>query len=221
MAHTYYLHPQDPQPKRIDQIVEALRGGAVILYPTDTVYAIGCDLLNKAAIERVHRIKRSANVKPLTFLCASLSDVATYARVSDQSYRLMRHLIPGPFTFLLPATKQLPRLVLDPRRKTTGIRVPDHRICQALLAVLANPLISTSARLVDGSTAEYDYELFDALDQVVDIVVQIESFSADDVPPPGLVSTVIDLTEDEPAIVREGLGVARARAFLPRFDSVS
>ncbi|AGY56755.1 L-threonylcarbamoyladenylate synthase [Gloeobacter kilaueensis] len=213
MARTYYLHPKDPQPDRLDRIVQALRAGAVILYPTDTAYAIGCDLASKAAIERVQRIKRLSNNKPLTFLCPSLSNVATYARVSDSAYRLMRHLIPGPYTFLLPATRVLPKMVLDPKRRTTGIRVPDNRLCQALLAGLANPLISTTARLSDGSAAQYDYELFESLDPLVDLILEIDPIAA---PPttPGQVSTVIDLTGDEPVIVREGLGWERAAAFV-------
>ncbi len=214
MATTYYLHPKNPQMDRIDKIVAALKGGAVILYPTDTVYAIGCDLHHKGAIERVQRIKHLSANRHLTLLAPSLSNIATYAKVSDSAYRLMRHLIPGPFTFLLPATRVLPRLVLDPKRKTTGIRVPDHPLCQTLLATLGNPLISASARLPDGSEPEYEYELFDALENTVDLIVQL------DLPPdqisatPGVVSTVIDLTEDEPIIVRRGLHWEQAAAFM-------
>ncbi|MBW4696779.1 MAG: threonylcarbamoyl-AMP synthase [Aphanocapsa lilacina HA4352-LM1] len=215
MADTYYLHPKDPQPERLGRIVQALRAGAVLLYPTDTTYAIGCDLLHKGAIERVQRIKRLSNDKPLTFLCPSLSNVATYARVGDDAYRLMRHLIPGPYTFLLPATRALPKLVLDPKRRTTGIRVPDHPLCQALLVGLSNPLISTSARSAEGAEIRYEYELFEALAPVVDGIVELDPSAQD-----GLlltqVSTVIDLSGPQPAVVRRGLGWERAATFLQR-----
>ncbi|MGL5076899.1 MAG: L-threonylcarbamoyladenylate synthase, partial [Waterburya sp.] len=145
MAVLYELHPDNPQPRTIEQIVAALQKGAVMLYPTDTVYAIGCDLNVKSAVEKVRRIKQMSNDKPLTFLCSSLSNISQYATVSDRAYRIMKHLIPGPYTFLLPATKQVPKLVMSPKRKTTGIRVPDNVLCQELLTRLGNPIVSTSA----------------------------------------------------------------------------
>lgn len=202
MAIIYELHPTTPQSYRVNQIREMLQNGAVILYPTDTVYAIGCDLNSKSAVERVRKIKQMSNDKPLTFLCSSLSNIAAYAQVSDPAYRLIKHLIPGPYTFLLPATKLVPRLVMSPKRKTTGIRVPDHAICQALLRSLGNPIISTSAPSVVSShdgplTATH---LFDQLDKIVDVIV-------DDQSSPGYrVSTIVDLTQDEPLVVRKGLG---------------
>jgi len=124
MAIIYGVHPVAPQKDRIEKITKALKDGAVMLYPTDTVYAIGCDLNSKSAVERVRRIKQLSNDKPLTFLCSSLSNITEYAAVSDQAYRIIKRLIPGPYTFLLPATKLVPRLVMSPKRKTTGIRVP-------------------------------------------------------------------------------------------------
>lgn len=205
MATIYTVHPDTPQTRRIEQIVDALRDGAVMLYPTDTVYAIGCDLNSKSAVERVRRIKQLSNDKPLTFLCPSLSNIAQYAWVSDAAYRLMKHLIPGPYTFLLPATKLVPKLVQNPKRKTVGIRVPDNTLCQALLPALGNPIISTSAHLIDeeGNAPTVGLEqakLFDELDKLVDVIV-------DDGSVPGVeMSTILDLTEDEPAIVRQGLG---------------
>lgn len=202
MAVVYQLHPVTPQAYQVAQIRAALQAGAVILYPTDTVYAIGCDLNAKSAISRVRQIKQLANDKPLTFLCPSLSNIATYAQVSDPAYRLIRRLIPGPYTFLLPATKLVPRLVMNPKRKTTGIRVPDHAICQALLQSLGNPIISTSATSVipDPDQPLSTAELFDQLDRLVDVMI-------DDQEQPGYrVSTILDLTEAEPAVVRKGLG---------------
>lgn len=217
MAYTYDLHPENPQTKRIERIVDALRGGAVMLYPTDTVYAIGCDLGNKAAIERVQRLKRGGNPH-LTLLCPSLSNVATYARVDDAAYRLMRHLIPGPFTFILPATRQLPRLVLDPKRRTAGLRVPDSAIVRGLLDILGNPLVSTSARLADSREPLHEYELFDELEPLVDLIVRVDPTFAGDGNPANQVSTVLDFTGDSPEVVRRGLGWERLATFLPRSD---
>jgi tRNA threonylcarbamoyl adenosine modification protein (Sua5/YciO/YrdC/YwlC family) len=205
MAIIYTVHPDTPQIRRIEKIKNDLQDGAVMLYPTDTVYAIGCDLNVKSAVERVRRLKQLSNDKPLTFLCSSLSNIAQYARVNDTAYRMMRRLIPGPYTFLLPATKLVPRIVMSPKRKTSGIRVPDHPVCQALLEALGNPIISTSAHLPDedGETPTVGLErakLFDALDGLVDIIVDNGS-------EPGFqVSTILDLTSSEPVIVRQGLG---------------
>jgi len=191
-----------------------------MLYPTDTVYAIGCDMRVKSAIERVRQIKRVSNDKPLTFLCSSLSNISDYAHVSDSAYRIMRRLIPGPFTFLLPATKQVPKLVMEPKRRTSGIRVPNHPICQALLQALASPVISTSAHLLSPDRLAKvrdapdhcplpvigvnqglsQAELFDRLHNLVDVMI-------DDGEQPGYqVSTILDLTTETPQVIRQGLG---------------
>jgi len=218
MATIYTVHPDNPQSRTIEQIRDALRSGAVMLYPTDTVYAIGCDLNAKSGIERVRQIKQLSNDKPLTFLCPSLSNVATYARVSDAAYRIMKHLIPGTYTFLLPATKLVPRLVQNPKRKTTGIRVPNHTVCLALLNSLDNPIISTSAHLtqdedeqaisVETESNISRVELFDSLDKLVDVIVDNGS-------EPGYqVSTILDLTGEEPIITRRGLGWEEAAAWV-------
>ena len=205
MATLYELHPDNPQPRTIEQIVADLKKGAVMLYPTDTVYAIGCDLSVKSGIEKVRRIKQMSNDKPLTFLCSSLSNIAQYAVVEDRAYRIMKHLIPGPYTFLLPATKQVPKLVMSPKRKTTGIRVPDSILCQELLKTLNNPIVSTSAHLLDedGEYPTMNVEkayLFDALENQVDIIIDNQ------VDPGFEVSTILDFTTDEPEVVRQGLG---------------
>ncbi|MEW5860027.1 MAG: L-threonylcarbamoyladenylate synthase [Cyanobacteriota bacterium] len=212
MATIYNIHPDTPQTRGIEQIVGALRDGAVMLYPTDTVYAIGCDLNVKSAVERVRQIKQLSNDKPLTFLCPSLSNIAQYAIVTDVAYRIMRNLIPGTYTFLLPATKLVPKLVMSPKRKTTGIRVPEHTVCQSLLQALGNPIISTSAHLVDenGNAPTLGLEkakLFDQLDKLVDIIVDTGSEPSDGV------STILDLTDEEPVIVRRGLGWEAATAW--------
>jgi len=211
MTAIYSIHPDTPQTRRIEQIRDALQNGAVMLYPTDTVYAIGCDLNSKSALERVRRIKQLSNDKPLTFLCPSLSNIAKYAHVSDSAYRIMRRLIPGPYTFLLPTTKLVPKLVKDPKRKTTGIRVPDQAICLALLKALGHPIISTSAHLppdeevhpaleAEKQRNPSRFDLFDRLEKLVDIIVDSNS-------EPGYQgSTILDLTANEPAVARRGLG---------------
>jgi tRNA threonylcarbamoyl adenosine modification protein (Sua5/YciO/YrdC/YwlC family) len=202
MATVYKLHPETPQSSRVETIRDALQNGAVMLYPTDTVYAIGCDINAKSAIERVRRLKQLANDKPLTFLCPSLSNIAQYAIVTDAAYRLIRHLVPGPYTFLLPATKLVPRLVQNPKRKTTGIRVPNHPISQALLQALGHPIISTSAPTVARSAEVLlsQAELFDQLEKSVDIIID------DDSPMGYQVSTILDLTAEEPIVIRKGAG---------------
>ena len=213
MATIYEIHPQTPQTRRIDDIVAALKNGAVMLYPTDTVYAIGCDLKSKIAVDRVRQIKRMSNDKPLTFLCQSLSNISEYAVVSDPAYRLMKHLIPGTYTFILPATKLVPKLVQDPKRKTTGIRVPKHTLCQILLENLGNPIISASAHIQDDGGYEPTLEvekarLFDRLDKLVDIII-------DDGSEPGIEgSTILDMTINPPEVIREGLGWTEVAAWL-------
>jgi tRNA threonylcarbamoyl adenosine modification protein (Sua5/YciO/YrdC/YwlC family) len=213
MATIYEVHPQTPQLRRIDEIVAALKNGAVMLYPTDTVYAIGCDINSKSAVDRVRQIKRMSNDKPLTFLCQSLSNISEYAIVSDPAYRLMKHLIPGTYTFILPATKLVPKLVQDPKRKTTGIRVPRHILCQVLLENLGNPVISASAHLqdADGDDSIEPVEkaiLFDRHEKLVDIII-------DDSSEPGMEgSTILDMTIDPPEVIREGLGWSEVSAWL-------
>ena len=210
MAQHYRVHPDTPQQRQVDRICEDLRRGKIALYPTDTVPAIGCDMTSPQAVKRVRQIKRLSNDKPLTFLCSSLSNIADYAVVSDAAYRLMRQLIPGPYTFVLPATKLVPRVVMSPKRKTTGIRVPDNAICQSLLQALGNPIISTSAHIPEAGPApkwdEMDEEvdpssasLWDQFEGIVDLVIDNEQdeFSTD-------VSTVVDLTSYEPSLIRKG-----------------
>ncbi|MEO0431632.1 MAG: L-threonylcarbamoyladenylate synthase [Cyanobacteria bacterium J06656_5] len=208
MATLYTLHPESPQTFKVEKIRKQLQSGAIMLYATDTVYAIGCDLQSKSAIQRVRQLKKLSNDKPLTFLCPSLSNIAQYAYVSDPAYRTMRHLIPGPYTFILPATKLVPKLVMNPKRKTTGIRVPNSVVCQALLQSLGNPIISTSAHVGDmDETYLSRYELFDALEKQVDIIIDDES------EPSYQASTILDMTKDDPVILRKGLGFDAVEQF--------
>lgn len=205
MATLYELNPDNPQIRDIEEITKELKKGAVMLYPTDTVYAIGCDINAKSAVQRVRELKNLSNQKPLTFLCSSLSNISEYAIVHDEAYYIMKRLIPGPYTFILPTTKLVPKLVMSPKRKTTGIRVPEQNVCQSLLKSLNNPIISTSAHIMneEGEYPSYDWEkvkLFDYFEKKVDIII-------DDYTEPGYeVSTIIDFSTIPPVIVRQGLG---------------
>ncbi|MCA1904553.1 MAG: threonylcarbamoyl-AMP synthase [Cyanobacteria bacterium KgW148] len=203
MATVFSIHPQNPQTRTIEQIVERLRAGAVMLYPTDTVYGIGCDLQSKAAIEKVRQIKQLSSDKPLTFLCSSLSNISLYAVVNDNNYRLMKSLIPGAYTFILPTTKLVPKIVMNPKRKTTGIRVPDHLLCQKLLQSLGNPIVSTSANWQkDEIYPSYltKPELFDYFDKIVDLIIDDDSDLQYET------SSILDLSGEKPIVVRAGLG---------------
>jgi tRNA threonylcarbamoyl adenosine modification protein (Sua5/YciO/YrdC/YwlC family) len=194
------VNPEHPEPRKIERAVDTLRKGGVIAYPTDTVYGLGCDIFQKKAIERIYMMKQMKDDQPLAFVCADLSDIARYALVEDRSYRVMRRLLPGPYCFILPATREVPKLLMM-KRKTVGIRVPAHPVPQALLRALGNPIVSTSATS-RGETLNdpADIDLaFPQLDLILDAGY-------------GLLepSTVVDMTGDEPEIVREGVGPAEA-----------
>jgi len=191
-----HVNAKHPEPRKISQAVTALERGGVIAYPTDSVYGLGCDLLSKRGIEALYRMKNLDHHQLLSFVCPDLADIARYAVVSDASYRVMRRLLPGPYTFILPATKEVPR-VLRMKRKTLGVRVPSHPVTLALTHALGRPLVSSSASLdgefmIDPADIE---QRFPELELVLD---------ADGV---GLTpSTVIDLSGDEPVLVRAGAG---------------
>jgi tRNA threonylcarbamoyl adenosine modification protein (Sua5/YciO/YrdC/YwlC family) len=192
------INPQNPQPRLIRRVVEALRGGGVIAYPTDTVYGLGCSLYNKKGIESIYRIKRTEKNRPFSFICADLKDISLYCKVSNYAYKTMKRLLPGPYTFILEGTKLVPKIMLT-RRLTAGIRVPNNPICMALVRELGHPIISTSAVLPGGEVlydpAEIDSELGHALDLVIDGGLCVSE-----------PSSVIDLTGDRPKVLREGKG---------------
>jgi tRNA threonylcarbamoyl adenosine modification protein (Sua5/YciO/YrdC/YwlC family) len=165
------INAEHPEPRKIRQAVDVLQRGGVIAYPTGTVIGLGCDLLNRKAVEKLYRIKSASKRKPFSFLCADLSEISRYAIVTDRAYRIMRRLVPGPYTFILEATKDVPKLCLD-RRKTVGIRVPEHPVAQAILEQLGRPIISTSAsregdEWINNDPAEIA-ERFKQLDLVLD-----------------------------------------------------
>ncbi len=200
-AVVYKVHADHPERHKIAKVVEALAGGALLLFPTDSVFAVGCDPRDHRALERLRALKPVDERRPLTILCPSIASVSTYAHVDDASFKLMRSLTPGPVTFILKATKEVPRLVLNPKRRTAGVRVPDSPICQALLESLGGVIVSSSARLPDdGALPRSKEELFAALAPRVDIIVDDGTFARD-------FSTVLDMTGDEIEIVREGLAI--------------
>lgn len=195
------LYPQNPDPRRIEYVVRALRNGAVIIYPTDTVYGMGCDIHNARAVERVARIK---GIKPakndFSFICYDLSHIADYARVSNQAFKLMKRVLPGPFTFLLEASGNVPKL-LNTNKKTVGIRVPDHDIPRQIVRELGNPIITTSIRDED-EVIEYSTDpelIFEKFQHQVDIVID-GGYGGN------VASTIVDATDDNFVIVRQGLG---------------
>jgi len=193
------INPEHPEPRKIRMAVDALVRGGVIAYPTGTVFGFGADLLNKKAVEKVYRIKGARKDKPFSFLCADLSEISRYARVPDTAYRLMRRLVPGPYTFVLEATKEVPKLCMS-KRKTVGIRVPDHPVAQAILAELGRPIISTSAKRDDDEWMSNDPDEIAAKFKNLDMVLDAGMGGLNP-------STVLAFSEDgEIEILRKGAG---------------
>lgn len=196
-----HLHPDNPQTRNVKTVVDCLRSGGVIIYPTDTIYGIGCDIYNQAAIERICRIK---NIAPknanFSFICRDLSHLSDYARnIGTPVFRLLKRALPGPYTFILEATKEVPKL-LKTKKDTVGIRVPDHIVCQTIVQELGHPLISTSLPMDDNVEYYTDPEIIhDIFEKQVDMVIDSGIGSM-------LASTVIDCTTDEPVLIREGTG---------------
>ncbi len=192
------MNPRHPQPRLVRRVVEALARGAVISYPTDTVYGIGCDIFSKSGIERIYQLKDRSRKKPLSFICSDLKDISRYAQVPDTAYRIMRKHLPGPYTFILEATKEVPRIMMS-KRRTVGIRVPDNPICLSLVRELMHPIITTSANVSDMSPICDPREIDQQLGKVLDLVIDGGAL-------PNVPSTVIDLSGEIPYVVREGKG---------------
>jgi tRNA threonylcarbamoyl adenosine modification protein (Sua5/YciO/YrdC/YwlC family) len=200
VSQYFVIHPETPQPRLIRQAAEIIRGGGVVVYPTDATYALGCLIGDKDALDRIRRIRGLDESHQLTLVCRDLSEIASYAKVGNAHYRLLKAMTPGPFTFILPATKQVPRRVQHPKRKTIGIRVPDNAILQALLTELGEPLMSTTLQLPgDEQPLNDPYEVRQRLEKLVDLIID-GAFG--DLEP----TTVVDLSEDVPRVVREGRG---------------
>ena len=192
------INPQNPQPRLINRVVEVLSDGGVVAYPTDTVYGLGCDIFNKHAIKRIHQIKNQPETKPFSFICPDLKELSYYARVTNYAYKTLRRLLPGPYTFVLEGSREVPKMMLT-RRKTAGIRVPDHTIPLAIALQLGRPLLSTSATDRDGHPLMSAWEIEQALGKQLDLIV-------DGGPVPGQLSSVVSLVDDVPEVLREGAG---------------
>lgn len=193
------INPENPQPRLISQVVDQLKQGAIICYPTDTVYGIGCDIFNQKAIKRIYQIKKRPKHKPFSFMCCSLKNVSTYCHISNLGYRIMKKDLPGAYTFILPAAKIVPKIMIT-KQKTVGIRVPDNTICLALVKELGHPILNTSVILdQEGPPITEAYEIEERLGALVDIVVD----GGPVYPSP---SSVVSLVDDVPVVLREGKG---------------
>jgi len=200
MAEYLQVHPDNPELRRIKQAVQVLMDGGVIVYPTDSTYALGCHLGEKSALERIRRLRQLDDRHNFTLMCEDLSSLASYARVSNSAYRILKAYTPGPYTFILKATPEVPRRLMHPKRKTIGLRVPDNRVAQALLHAMGEPIMSTSLILPGAEEPITDpYEIRMKLAKQVDLIMDSGSCGLEP-------TTVIDLVEGVPVVVREGKG---------------
>jgi tRNA threonylcarbamoyl adenosine modification protein (Sua5/YciO/YrdC/YwlC family) len=192
------INPKNPQIRLIRKVVEILKEGGVIGYPTDTIYGVGCDLFNQEAIRKVHRLKGSGGKKPLSFICSDLKDIRRYAYVSNYAYKMMKRLLPGPYTFILEATKLVPKIAMT-RQKTVGIRIPDNKICLALVKELGNPIISTSVYKPDEGLYNDPAEIEERFGKQLNVVIDGGVIMAEH-------SSIIDLSGETPEVIRKGKG---------------
>ena len=192
------INPKNPQLRLIRKVVEVLEKGGLIGYPTDTIYGVGCDLFNPEAIRKIHRLKKLDGKKPLSFICSDLKDISLYAFVSNYAYKIMKRVLPGPYTFILKATKLVPKIA-QTKQRTVGIRIPDNKICLALVKELGHPIISTSVNKPDEGLYNDPAEIEDRFGKQLDLVIDGGVIVADH-------SSIIDLSGDVPKVIRVGKG---------------
>lgn len=197
----FRINPSNPQKRLIDKAVSLLKEGGVIAYPTDTIYGLGCDMYNKKAIQRIYQIKKRDPQKPFSFICSDLKNISLYAQVTNQAYKIMRRYLPGPYTFILPGTKLVPK-IMTTKRKTVGIRVPDNNICLSLVKTLGNPIISTSAGLSGREVLSDPSLIEETFGSQIDLTIDGGLLANQP-------STIISLIDDEVEVIREGLGEFR------------
>lgn len=203
MAQTLEIHAVNPEPRLIKQAAKVLLDGGVIVYPTDSTYALGCHIGDKGALERIRRIRQLDDKHNFTLVCADLSAIATYAKVPNSAYRLLKAYTPGPYTFILSATPEVPRRLMHPKRKTIGLRVPDSIVAQALIAELGEPIMSTSLILPgDDLPLSEIYDIEDRVGNLVDLIIESGSCGIE-------ATTVIDLMDGSAQVVRVGKGDPR------------
>ena len=201
MSQYFVVHASHPQQRLLRRAAEILEAGGLVVYPTDTTYALGCHIGDKAALERIRHVRRLDRQHHFTLACRDLSQVSVYARVDNANYRVLRRLTPGPFTFLLQASREVPRRLMHPRRRTIGLRIPGNVISRDLLENLGQPMMTTTMRLPGQDTALTDAgEIRDVLEKTVDLIV--DGGNCGVVP-----TTVVDLTGEAPRVTRQGLGV--------------
>ncbi|KAB2826431.1 L-threonylcarbamoyladenylate synthase [Aliivibrio finisterrensis] len=200
MSQFFYVHPENPQARLISQAVAIIRDGGVVIYPTDSGYALGCQLENKQALERICQIRRLDDKHNFTLLCRDLSELSIYARVDNSIFRLLKNNTPGAYTFIFKGTKEVPRRLMNPKRKTIGMRVPDNKIALDLLEALGEPLMSTTLILPGNEMAESDPEAIrDQLEHAVDLIMNGGYLGEQP-------TTVVDFSDDEINVVRIGAG---------------
>ncbi|OBT12053.1 threonylcarbamoyl-AMP synthase [Vibrio sp. UCD-FRSSP16_10] len=200
MSQYFYVHPDNPQARLITQAATIVRNGGVVIYPTDSGYALGCQLENKSALERVCRIRKICDKHNFTLLCRDLSELSLYARVDNSAFRLLKNNTPGAYTFIFKATKEVPRRLMNAKRKTIGIRVPDNKIALDLLETLGEPMMSTTLILPGNDVTESDPEdIRDKLENVVDLIINGGYLGEQP-------TTVVDFSEGDPVIHRHGAG---------------
>jgi tRNA threonylcarbamoyl adenosine modification protein (Sua5/YciO/YrdC/YwlC family) len=206
MSQFFKIHPLNPQPRLLKRAAEVVRGGGIIVYPTDSCYAFGWHIGDKQALEKIRRIRQTESDHDFTLVCRDLSDIATYARVENWAYRLLRSLTPGPYTFILRATHEVPKRLQDPKRRSIGIRVPDHPIAQGLLDELGEPLMSSTLLLPGDALPLTEAE--DIRERIQNLVDAIIDGGACGVEP----TSVLDLSRDEVSVLRQGKGDVSAFA---------
>jgi tRNA threonylcarbamoyl adenosine modification protein (Sua5/YciO/YrdC/YwlC family) len=200
LSQYFTIHPANPQARLLARAAEIVSAGGLVVYPTDTTYALGCQIGDKAALERIRQIRRLDKHHHFTLACRDLSEIATYARVSDGNFRLLKQLTPGPFTFLLTASREVPRRLVHAKKKTIGLRIAGHPVALGLLDALGAPMMTTTMRLPDDPLPLADpEEIRDRLERHVDLIIDSGSCGI-------TATTVVDLTGDRPEVVREGLG---------------
>ena len=200
MSQYFQIHPVNPQARLVHQAVEIIRNNGLLVYPTDSSYALGCRVGDKRGMERIRRIRQLDNRHNFTLVCSDLSEISTYARVDNSSYRLMKSLTPGAYTFILRATHEVPRRLQHPKRKTIGIRIPDHPVAQALLEELGEPMMSSTLILPGADMPETDaHDIRERLEHDVDLVIDGGNCGVEP-------TTVVELVDGVPEVVREGCG---------------
>ncbi len=202
MVEYLQVHPDNPEPRRIRQAVQVVMSGGVIVYPTDSTYALGCHLGNKAALNRIRQLRKLDDRHNFTLVCEDLSSLASYARVNNSAYRILKAYTPGPYTFILKATPEVPRRLMHPRRKTIGLRVPENTVAKILLNAIGEPIMSTSLILPDEEEQITDpYEIRLKLGKIVDLIIDSGPCGREP-------TTMIDLVDGAPVVMRQGKGDA-------------